>query len=80
MYYSAVTRTMLGFLQEQTCVFLLVDDNGTEGLPIEAKLAHVARHAAFQRHVLGPKSRFSWRGATPALPLAPNGARSCAEF
>jgi hypothetical protein len=32
----------------------------------------LARQAAFQRHVLGPKSRFSWKGASDALPLALN--------
>jgi hypothetical protein len=45
-----------------------------------ANLANLARQPAFQRHVLGPKSRFSWKGPITALPLAPNSARICAEL
>jgi hypothetical protein len=67
-------------VRDQTCVFPSKDDCWTEGLPREAKLAHLARQAAFQRHVLGPKSRFSWTGATVVLPVAPNVTRICGEL
>ena len=45
----------------------------------QARTPWVAKRQ-FQRHVLGPKSRFSWKGASPALPLAANSARICAEL
>jgi hypothetical protein len=64
----------------QVCVFPPKDDNGTSERASEAKLAHLARQAAFQRHVLGPKSRFSWTGATVVLPVAPNVTRICGEL
>lgn len=60
-------------------VSLLKDECWTQWCASEAKLAHLARHAAFQRHVLGEISRFSWTGATRAPPLATSCARICAR-
>lgn len=39
-------------------VFRLIDECWTQWCAREPKLAHLARQAAFQRHVLGPKSHF----------------------
>jgi hypothetical protein len=53
---------------------------GHKGAQGSASSRTLASQAAFQRHVLGPKSRFSWKGASDALPLASTCARICAEL